>query len=507
MFEGFKSLLLQLIDDPDVVRKNSLLSDDSYRSDLKSRVSALTPDISLRQDYSNALSPTSGSLLKNERERKIQFIPKGFSTYLSAFREGVVDTPAKLYRIPDEAESNGRYFYVDRGSGVLYLNGALESYGRFPGYGPMGATNYDDPSAICVWQDSVTDIWYVAIATYSHHVVQIYELLDPYTHIATIGVLDTPDSISGYCYNPRGLAYDSNSGYLYILNERGQPPGSTLDRGYIARYDVSTPATPTFVDNPWYYVTDGSLLSGEILTASDIFIEPDGSKLWVTNGNDEAGAFDLTATTPTTLSRYIEPSGSGYTLRGPDQIYVYTLLGGYKRIYVVNSNTGVIDEFDALNLTHLASYGYRASEDELNGWNRLSDSIYGALGQPTSVLADRVFVDDQEIEVLIVGDALNKRLHRFNLNSYQESNFVNFELMELDVPISVNGWTLNGTVPLDLVRVFYRTSETDQFQELPVEANTQASSTWQFRVEVRLKPDQFISTWDIHSLRINAVQA
>lgn len=509
MFDGFQSLLLQLVDDPDIIRKNSLLADSSYRESLKNRIRALTPDISILQDYSNALNPTSGSLIKNEVERKLQFIPRGFDTYLSAFREGVVDTPAKLYRVPDTANAVGRYFYVDRGSGVFWLNDALESYGRFPGYAPMATTEYDDPSAVVVWQNSVSSTWYVAIATYSHHMVQIYELLDPFTHVASIGTLDTPGSAANDCYNPRGLAYDVANDHLLILNENGTPAGATLDRGYISRYDVSTPGTPVFVDIPWFYETNGSLLSGEIESAQDIFVEPSGTLLWVSNGGSgEVGAFNLAGTsTPTVLNKYIEPSGSGYTLRQPNQVFVYTQLGGYKRIYVANASAGVIEEFDFLTLEHLASYGHRASEDELNGWNRLSTSVYGALGQPIAVLADRITLDNQELEALIVGDLLNKRLHRFNLDSYKETNFVNFALLELDVPVSVRGWTISGDLPLDLVRVYYRFSETSgPFQELPVEAATQASSTWQFRVEVRLKPDHFVSTWDIKTLQIHAVQ-
>lgn len=505
MFDQFKVLLTQLVDDPDVIRKNSLLSNATYRADLKSRISAMTADVSLLLDYANALTPTLGMLTKSPSTRQLQFTPKGFGTYLSAFREGTLDQPGHI-TVLDGVGNDPRYVIADAASGVVVANSELEVLSRFPHFGPIALEEYDDPSATVVWEQG--GVKYIAIACYSHHIVQIYLWEEPYTWIATIGVLDTPGSIAGYCNNPRGLAVDATNMRLYIANEFGTPAGATLNRGYVSVYDLSTISAPVESAVPWYHDKTGSLLDGEVSYPRSLTFDASSNMLWVSNGPEfnEVGAFDVTAAVPNTLKRFIEPAGPGYTLRSPTQIYIYSMLGGYKHIFVGNGDTGVVEEYDYVNLTHLNSYGYRASEDDLNGYSRLSPAIYGAIGFPTAVAVDRIFLDGQDIDVLLVGDRLNKRLHRFNLDAYSQENWVNFAVLEFQVPISVYGWTINGDVPLDMVTVYYRYSETEEFRELPQETGIPASSSLQFRVAVKLLPNKFIKNWFIRHLRIHAVQ-
>jgi hypothetical protein len=166
-----------------------------------------------------------------------------------------------------------------------------------------------------------------------------------------------------------------------------------------------------------------------------------------------------------------------------------------------------LEEFDELSLSHLNTYGYRASEDELSTFTRLSDSVYGALGFAHGVVPDRIFIEDQETDVLVASDNLNKRIHRFNLTAYSTENYVNFQLLTFEVPIMVNGWTISGTVPLDLVKVFFRYSLSEEFRELPQETSLAPSSTLQFRVALQLDTRRFVRDWIIRHLRIHGVQA
>lgn len=503
MFEQFKSLLSQLVNDSDVVRKNSILQDASYRTSILDRISILDPSVSLVQDYSDALIPSLGMMFKDPSNRTIRFDPKGFSIRLSAFREGTVDNPVKIWFKAVDSGDGTRYILADRTNGVFLLNSEVEVLKRFPDYGPITTTEYNDPSAVCTF--TINSVEYVAITLYSHHICQIYLYNDPFTHIATIGTLDTPGDTSAFLYNPVGIAVDEANTTLYILNENGTPPGATLDRGFISVYDISTVATPTHTGSPWFYKNTGSLLDKEIETATDIFYDVGSTLLWVSNGNNEVGGFDLSTTT-NQLAKYIEPSGPGYTLRAPQQVYVKELLGGYKRIYIANGNTGTVEEYDFLTLSHLNSFGYRASEDELSGYNRLSDTVYGAVGFPTGITTDRILVDGTETDVLIVADNLNKRVHRFNLNAYTADNYINFALMELAVPVSLYGWAISGTVPLDMVTVYYRFAETEEFRILPQETNTPPSSTFQFRIVLQLDPRRFVSEWRVDHLRVHATQ-
>ena len=502
LFDQFKAFLKQMVNDEDVIRKNLVLSDSSYRQDILDRIDTLDPELSIVQAVNDALVPSLGMLLKDPSLNRIRFNPIGFITTLSAFREGLVGNPSRFFRRPDNDAYGVRYLLADRTTGVLLLNQELEVLSRFTVFGPITATEYNDASAVCTFTVGTTD--YLAVTSYSHHICQIYLYDPPYTHQATIGTLDTPGATPSLLYNPRGIAVDEANNLLFILNENGTPAGATMDRGFISVWDVSVPSIPSHVSIPWYYKNTGSLLDREVDSPNDCFFDPVSNFFWITNGNNEVASYTISPSI--TLTNYIEPSGRGYTLREPKQIYVQTQLGGYKRVFIANGATGTIEEFDGASLEHLTTYGYRASEDELSGYDRLSESIFGAIGYPEAVIADRAVLEGQEIDVFVVGDNINRRLHRFNTTAYTQDNFINFELQELGVPVSLYGWSLSGTIPLDMVTIYYRFDETEEFRQLPQETNTVPSSTFQFRVAVELDPQRFVRSWTIDKLRIHATQ-
>lgn len=506
LFDSFKAFLTQLLSDPDVRRKNYVLQDPAYLADMTARVESLTADVSLPQDYSNALTPSLGMLSKDVPSRSLKFRPKGFANYLSSFREGSVSNPARFWKLPDTDPHGARYLLADQGTGVLLLNSNLEVLFRFPGYGPIATgVEYNDPSAVCTWTDTISGTTYLAVALYSHHIVQIYQYTAPFTWLGTIGLLDTPGDTPNYCYNPQGLAVDPTTSTLYIINENGTPPGATLDRGYISRYNVAAPAVPVHLDTPYYYSTTGRLLDNQVTYPSDAYFDAASNLLWVSNfGANEVGAINVSSGT---LQRYLEPAGSGYVFREPNQVVVQNLLGGYSRIFVANGATGSIEEFDGATLQHLTSYGVRSSSDELSGYNRFSTEVYGAIGYARAVIADTIWLEGQEADVFVVGDTLNRRLARFNTSAYSDQNFVNFELLELQVPVSINGWTISGDIPLDMVSVQYRCDETETFRDLPQQAVIPPTSSVQFRIVVQLDPEKFVKTWTITQLRVYATQA
>jgi hypothetical protein len=218
------------------------------------------------------------------------------------------------------------------------------------------------------------------------------------------------------------------------------------------------------------------------------------------------GGFSGVGATPV-CTRFIEYRGAGYQLQSPQQIFVRTLLGGYQRLYIANSAYGTIEEFDATTSEHLTTYGIRASEDDLNSLPQMSTSVYGALGSPVGVAASNVVIDDTTTDVLVVTDNLNVRLHRFNLDAYTEDNFANFEPLTFGVPVVLNGWTVGGTVPPDMIKVFYRFAQTDDFQELAQDAVLPPTSSVQFRVGVTLDTRRFLKDWYITKLKISGMQA
>lgn len=508
-FSQFRDFLSLVVQDTDVVRKNQVLQDSTYMETLLARIEALTPDITLKSTYADAISQM-GVVQVDDTSRTIKFVPLGFETKLSRYREAVATAPNYLWARATTTVDRVRYLLTDwsdtvPGNGVLLLNEQLEVLRRFPHFGTAPATpDFQYEEASCAVTFTVGDADYIAIACNSHHIVQIYAWAAPYGHVATIGTIDTPGATATTLTSPTSLAFNAATSMLYIGCPTGQPAGATASNGFVAAWDLTVPGTPVFNAIPWFYSGTGSLLDSQVHTPTSLY--HDGTYLWVVNGNDSTvGAFSTTGTLPP-CQRFLEAQGPGYQLRSPRQVWVQTISGGYGRVYVANSATGVVDEFDGVTFEHLHSYGIRASEDNLNSYTRLSPYTYGALGQPVGVAWDQTTIDDQVTNVLVVADQLNGRIHRFNLDAYQNDNFVNFEEVTLGVPVELTGWSLDGTVPIGLVKVYYRTASTQQFRELSQDATTPASRTFQFRVAFHLDPEQFVAAWWFRNLTITGKQ-
>jgi len=508
-FEQFKDFLGSAIQDVDFVRKNTILQDSAYLQTLLDRVEALTSDVSLEQDYSDFESGL-GLLLQDQANSNIKFDPKGFENTLSAYREGTIAEPRRLFARSSVAD--GVYYLLadggiaSSGTGVFLLNDSMEVLRRFAGFGSnIAGGQYEDPSSVITF--TLSSVEYVAIADATHHVVQIYLYAAPYTKIATIGTIDTPGAASDLLTAPNGLAVDATNELMYISCPTGQPAGASASNGFVAVYDISTIGTPAFDSIPLFYSGTGSLLDSQVYTPVDLFY--DGSLLWVSNnGSNHVGALDVSGSAPI-CTRFIETSGPGYTLRGPQQIQFRTLTGGFQRLYVANSDTGTVEEFDALTYQHLKTYGIRASEDNVSAnYQRLSSDVFGALAQPQGVVAATTTIDDQDTNVLLVTDPINGRLSRFNLDAYTEDNFVNFALETFQVPVIFDSWQVSGNLPLDMVTVLYRFNQTEQFREMPSDTSLAATRTIQFRLSVRLDTRKFIqSDWYIKKLRVHGRQA
>ncbi|KKL07772.1 hypothetical protein LCGC14_2582660, partial [marine sediment metagenome] len=111
-FEQFKDFLAGAVQDIDFVRKNTILQDEAYMQTFLDRIEALTSDVSLEQDYTDFESGL-GLLLQDATNRAITFEPKGFENTLSAYREGTVSEPRRLFARTSVAD--GVYFLLADG--------------------------------------------------------------------------------------------------------------------------------------------------------------------------------------------------------------------------------------------------------------------------------------------------------------------------------------------------------------------------------------------------------
>ena len=506
-FEQFKDFLTTAVQDTDFVRKNTILQDSTYLQTITDRIGALTPDLSLDLTYQEFESGL-GLLLQDSINRTIAFRPKGFATSLSAYREGVVSEPRRIFR--RAVVTDGVYYLLAdggigaTGTGVLLLNSNMDVLRRFPHFG-TGVDEYEDASSVITFTIASTE--YVAIADATHHVVQIYLYAAPYTLVATIGTLDTPGADADLLTAPNGLAVDTVNSLMYISCPTGQPAGATASNGFIAVYDLTVIGTPAYVSIPLFYSGTGSLLDSQVHTPVDLIYADD--LLWVSNnGADHVGAFDVSGAAPL-CARFVEAAGLGYQLRSPQQIFFRSTTGGFSSLYVVNSDAGTVEEFNALTYQHVSTYGIRATEDNLPvGYTRLSADVYGALGQPHGVVVDTISIDDQATNVMVVTDVGNKRVHRFNLDAYTDDNFVNFGVQTFGVPVIFDGWSISGNLPLDMVTVWYRFGVTEQFRKMANDTALPATRTVQFRLSVTLDSRKFIKTdWVVSRLRIHGRQA
>jgi len=510
-FEQFKDFLASAIQDADFVRKNEILQDSAYLTNILNRVEALTADVSVEQDFSS-FSSGMGLLLQNAANRTISFKPKGFEITASAYREGTVSEPRRLFKRETVADDI-HYLLADggigaTGAGVFLLNDQMEIIRRFPGFGSdIASGEYEDPSSAITF--TISSVEYVAIADATHDVVQIYLYAAPYTKIATVGTIDTPGAAADLLTAPNGIAVDVTNELLYISCPTGQPAGATASNGFVAVYDISTIGTPAFSSIDLFFSGTGSLLDSQVHTPVDVLYDADSALLWVSNnGTNTVGAFNVAGVAPVCV-RFIEAAGVGYTLRGPQQLDFRTLTGGSQRLYIVNGDTGTVEEFNALTYQHMQTYGIRAAEDAAPaGYQRLSTDVYGALGTPYGVVVDSVSIDDQDTNVMLVTDPGNGRLQRFNLDAYTAANYINFVEQTFDVPVTFDSWNIAGDIPLDMVRVWYRFAQTEAFREMPQEVSLPATSRVQFRLSVTLDTRKFIrSDWNITKLRVHGKQA
>ena len=510
-FEQFKDFLASAIQDTDFVRKNEILQDSAYLTNILNRVEALTADVSVEQDFSD-FSSGMGLLLQDAANRTISFEPKGFETTQSTYREALVAEPRHLFKRETVADDI-YYLLADggistNGQGVFLLNSQMEIVRRFPHFGSdIAGGEYEDPS--CAITFTISSIEYVAITDATHDVVQIYLYASPYTKIATIGTIDTPGAAADLLTTPNGVAVDITNELIYISCAVGQPAGATASNGFVAVYDISTIGTPAFSSIDLFFSGTGSLLDAQVHTPVDLVYDDDSALLWVSNnGTNTVGAFNVAGASPV-CTRFIEAAGAGYTLRGPQQLDFRTLTGGSQRLYIVNSDTGTVEEFNALTYQHLKTYGIRSSEDATPvAYQRLSPDVYGALGAPYGVVVDSVSIDDQDTNVMLVADPTNGRLQRFNLDAYTNDNYVNFVEQTFDVPVTFDSWNIAGDIPLDMVSVWYRFAQTETFREMPQEASLPSTSRVQFRLAVALDTRKFIrSDWNITKLRIHGKQA
>lgn len=508
-FDFIKQLLLDAVKDPDFVRKNTTMQDLVMAGNLQLRVQSLTADYNVALDYTDVINET-GALGVDQVNRSISFSPSAAGFIVSSFREGVIDTPGKLWSrgapgLPTPSDGI-RYLCADTTRGIVEIGELLDVVGVYPGFAATATQaptyHYAAPTATLAF--TVGGVEYLAVAMGAPwHIINIYTYSTGagLSSIGTLSVANVPPL--GFS-NPVAMAFNPTSNMLYVACTTGQPGTAITSTGFIASVNLSVPATPGTPTLLYNYCTrtDGSLLHGEVSGPKALEFDAFTTSLWVVNGNDEIGSIKLATGM---LSGFIPTKASTYALNGVTDIKIKQTVSD-RTLYIANSSYGNVISYDLQRKRLLHVYGLRSVEDTVLSQDLL---FFGNSGSVNGVLPDSVLLDgDTEYtDVILISDATNKRMQRLDETAYTLANSVVFDTISLPVPILVTGWSIVGDVSSEMVQLEYRTSMTDPWHQLSQEGVIAATQLLQFRAQVKILPNQPVRAMSIKKILIVAEQA
>ena len=471
LFDQFKQLLALATTSTEFQAKNVVMQDATFSGLVSSHIAALSPDFNIRLNSTNVLSAT-GLLENNTLTRKMQFLPKGTEKLSLGYLERNIETPVRMWARPAETDGR-RYIIADSAKGVLFSNDKGEINGAVPGYGTTGG--YDAPASAITF--TVSSVEYLAIAMPTHNIVRVFDMAT-FAVVSTIGVYNAPGLPGGNLDTPVDLAFDAATSTLYICSDTGVAPTGT-GVGYIASYDLTTPATPAFGS----YIAinaGGALLHGQVSAPKNIVFDSVLNALWVTSHTattPEVGAISVAGlTTPGYLVAYLETRGIGYDIV-PSGMW----LTSNRKLYVSAAST--VEVFDVATLKHVRTYGQHAIEDTVTDTSTEVDLDFGAL---SSIVVDTVTIGGVSVTTLMVGDSGNRRIVRFSENTFDQDSYITFNSATFGVPVAIHGYLLQGSIPAENVVLEYRTSATGLWQVLSGTDDVPGVTFLQFRLRVRL---------------------
>lgn len=509
MAATFIETIRRIVADPSVISRNPTL-DSTLVTLLTDRINALTPDVTTWLTASDVVTsgadqPT-GALAPNVTKNAIALGTDGFQFRLSKFRDGLQSTPRKIRRRNPSGvlfatpADRVRYVMADPTDGVMLLDQNLEVVRTFPNLiaaGTLASNQYRQAEAAAVGTVGVTELMFIACG--AQHAVQILNYATG-ALVATIGVPGTAglpdDAPTPGLTDPVSVSVDEVGERLFVACRSGDVAPDANDAGFVAEFDISTPATPVFVD----YVVSGNglyrLNNGQCRQPSDVlFIPTPGGvgappdRLWIANGLGDVAGFEQAAPgDPWFPSLVIEAQGPAWTL-GPDTlatgtpppvfaenaIDVFTDTASATRLFVSASRTAQVEVFRVSTGasaqpfgSHEATYGQRGLEDSMSYGSVLRaystpqqpNLTYGVFSQATGVVADDTTLPGDAVvtSVLVVADAGAGRVQRLTLPVYDDENTVTFTAASSTVPVQVVGWFLpaDASFPAEYLTVEVR---------------------------------------------------
>lgn len=470
LFDQLKQLLTLAVTSTEFQAKNVIMQDATFSGLVSDHIDTLTPDFNIKLNSTN-VSTTTGLLTNDVLNKKMTFTPKGTEKLALGYLERNIQNPTKIW-VRTVTPTSRRYLITDATQGVLFVNDSGEITGSLPGFGLT--TGYEDPTSAISFTVSATE--YIAVAMPTHNAVRIFNATT-FVVVSTIGVYDTPGLPGTNLDTPVDLAFDATTSTLYVCSDTGTAPTGT-GAGYIASYDMTIPATPVFGD---YIAVNagGLLLHGQVNAPKNIFFDSTLNAVWTISHvatTPEIGAIVVEGlTSPGYLLGYIETRGSGFDITPSN----FWLSSG--KLYV--TSTSSVEVFETTTFKHIRSYGQYTVEDTATNTSTDLDLDFGAL---SSIAVDTVSVDGVSVTTLVIGDTGNRRILRFSENTFDQNSYATFSSASFSVPVSLQGYVIQGNIPETDVAVEYKTSDTGSWQTLDKVDDVPGSLFLQFRVRVKL---------------------
>ncbi len=477
LFDQFRQLVSLATTSADFKAKNAVMQDTTFAGLVANHVANLTKDYNIKLNTTNVLTVT-GLASSDTLTKEIKFTPKGTEKLVQGFVERNIQNPNRIWVRPSATDGR-RYVINDSIKGVLFAGSNGEIVGALPGFG----TTYEDATSAITF--TVSAVEYIAVAMPMHNAVRIFNM-STFATVATIGVYDTPSLPGVGLHTPTDLAFDSATSTIYVCSTTGVGTGGTAP-GYIVSYNLTVPGTPVF--GSFIAVNaGGSLLHGQVNAPNYLHFDSVKNALWVVTdaaGTPEIGALAVAGlTSPRYLVGYLETRGTDY-----DLLQVTGLWFGSNKLFAISPAS--LEVFDTVTFKHIRSYGTFATEDSATVTSSDVNLDFSLL---SAIAYDAVTVDGTVVNTLIVGDTGNRRIIRFSENTFDNDSYVTFAAQTFTVPVSVQGYVLQGTLTNTNVVVEYKTASTGNWQELSSVDSVPGSLYLQFRLRLRLNSKDSVKT-------------
>ena len=490
LFDQFKQLLSLATTSVEFMAKNAIMQDVTFAELVADQIATLSKDYNIKLNTSNVLS-VSGLAASDTLAKEIKFTPKGTEKLAQGYLERNIENPTKIWVRPDATDGR-RYVITDSVKGVLFAGENGELLGALPGFGTV--PGYSNAESAITFTVSATE--YIAVAMPTHNVVRIFNM-STFAVVATIGVYGTPGLPGTSLHTPKDLAFNSTTNTLYICSDTGVGTGGT-GAGYVVSYNLTTPASPVF--GSFLAVNAGeSLLHGQVNAPTKLAFDPDRLALWIASegalaDSPEVGALAVVGlTSPGYLVGFVETRGSNYDLASIKGMW----LGSDRKLYL--GSFSIIEVFDTLTFKHNRSYGKFTTEDTATITSRDLELQFSSV---SSIAFDTVTVDGTEVTTLLVADAGNRRLLRFSENTFDADSYVTFNSQTFDVPVAIQGYLVQGSIPASSVGLEYRTSDIGAWQTLSAIDVVPGSLFLQFRLKMRLSSEDIINEASVKQIVI-----